>query len=228
MGARILIIEDDIDISLMIKEYLSKEGHCVLINNSGLEGLETFKKEEVDIVILDVMIPDMDGYSILSNLRKMSCVPVIMLTAKGSQMDKIIGFKKGCDDYIVKPFDLIELNLRINAILRRGSNINQSKSTIIYKDLTVDKEAYSVYKSEKEIKFTRKEFDILLLLLENKGKIYTSEMIYNIIWNEDYLENDNSVITHIRNIREKLGDKVKESIYIKTIWGVGYKIEKDI
>ena len=228
MCEKILIIEDDIDIAVMVKEYLSKDGYKVYIASDGMEGLRVLKEEKVSLVLLDVMMPKLDGYETLTRIRKFSNIPIIMVTAKGQQLDKVKGFKNGCDDYIVKPFDLVELSLRISAILRRSmmKNIN-GISKIVYKDLIIDKEAFEILKNGHEIKLTKKEFEILKLLMENQGKVYTSENIYNIVWNEEYLCNDNSVITHIRNLREKIGDKVKDSIYIKTIWGVGYKVEKD-
>lgn len=229
MKKKLLIIEDDIDIALMIKEYLKKEDYEVFIGNDGEEGINIFKENDINLIMLDVMMPKMDGYEVLSKIRRFSNVPVIMLTAKGHQMDKVIGFKKGCDDYIVKPFDLVELNLRIKAILRRSEVILAEDSSIIkYKDIIIKKHEYKVLKDESELKLTKKEFDILVLLMENQGRVYASEVIYNLVWNEKYLENDNSVITHIRNLREKLNDTVKDSKYIKTIWGVGYKVEKII
>ncbi|MBU3228523.1 response regulator transcription factor [Clostridium algidicarnis] len=202
MCERLLVVEDDMDIALMLKEYLSKEGYELLIANN--------------------------GHETLSKIRGFSSVPVIMLTTKGQQFDKVIGFKKGCDDYIVKPFDLIELSLRVKAILRRG-NINIVSNDLVkeYKDLKINKEDYSVIKSGIDIKLTKKEFDILALLVWNQGRIYSPKTLYEQIWNEPYLDNDNSIITHMRNLREKIGDRVKEGIYIKTIWGVGYKVEKD-
>lgn len=224
----ILIIEDDIDIALMVKEYLAKEGHNVFVANKGEEGIKLFKEKNIELIILDIMMPGMNGYEVLESIRKISNIPIVMLTAKGHQLDKIIGFKNGCDDYIVKPFDLVELNLRIDAILRRVKKESEiSNSVVYYKDLIINKDEYSVLRNKEEIKLTKKEFEILVLLMSNQGKIYTSEIIYNKVWNEVYLENDNSVITHIRNIREKLKDSVKDSMYIKTIWGVGYKVEKD-
>lgn len=228
MEYKLLIIEDDIDIAIMVKEYLRKEGYEILICNTGEEGLDILKNKEMDLVLLDVMMPGIDGYETLSKIRSFSELPVIMITARGHQLDKVIGFKKGCDDYIVKPFDLVELNLRILAILRRVKVVETLKtSQIKYKDLIIDKEEYKITKNDVEIKLTKKEFDILLLLMENQGKVYTTEIIYNLIWKEEYIENDNSVIAHIRNLRDKIGDKVKDSKYIKTIWGVGYKVEKE-
>lgn len=228
MDKNLLIIDDDIDITLMVQEYLQKQGYNILIANSGEEGITMFKENKIDLIMLDVMMPGIDGYATLDIIRCKSNVPVIMITAKGYQIDKVIGFKSGCDDYIVKPFDLVELSLRIAAILRRG-NIKEKerKAVIYYKDLTINKDEYTVFKGDIELKLTRKEFEILYLLMSNLGRIYTSEIIYNKVWNEEYIENDNCVITHIRNLREKLGDKVKDSMYIKTIWGVGYKVEKN-
>lgn len=229
MKSNLLIIEDHKDIAEMVKEYLDKEGYNVFIANSGEEGIGIFNKEDISLIMLDIMMEGMDGYETLDRIRAYSEVPVIMLTAKGHQMDKVIGFKRGCDDYVTKPFDLVELSLRIAAILRRGKFEEKSNSSLIqYKDLIINRDEYSVTKCGKNIKLTKKEFDILALLMSNQGRVYTSEIIYEQVWNETYLENDNSVITHIRNLREKLGDKVKESFYIKTIWGVGYKVEKYI
>lgn len=228
MCERLLVVEDDMDIALMLKEYLSKEGYEILIANNGQEALKILRENHIDLVLLDVMMPIMDGHETLSKIRGFSSVPVIMLTAKGQQFDKVIGFKKGCDDYIVKPFDLIELSLRVKAVLRRG-NINIVSNDLVkeYKDLKINKEDYSVIKSGIDIKLTKKEFDILALLVWNQGRIYNPKTLYEQIWNEPYLDNDNSIITHMRNLREKIGDRVKEGIYIKTIWGVGYKVEKD-
>lgn len=226
MKNKVLIIEDDEDIVTMLQDYLSKENYETSSAYNGRDGIEVFKKENPDIVLLDVMMPVMNGYETLSEIRKFSEVPVIMLTAKGQQMDKVIGFNKGCDDYIVKPFDLVELVLRIKAILKRGSYSKKEK-IITYKDLEINEEEFTLLKGGENIKLTKKEFDILLLLLKHKGVIFSTKTIYESVWQEEYFENDNSVLTHIRNIREKLQDKVKEGKYIKTVWGVGYKVEKD-
>ena len=226
MGDKILVIEDDEDIRQMLCDYFTKEGYSIIQACNGLEGLEKFKSVKPDIVLLDVMMPVMDGYKFLQKLRTFSNVPVIMLTAKGEQMDKILGFNKGCDDYVVKPFDLVELSLRVKAILRRGTRVIQS-SNITYKDLEIDEKKFKVLRCSKEIKLTKKEFDILILLLKNQDIVFSTESIYEKVWQEEYMENDNSVLTHMRNLRSKLGDDIKNPKYIKTIWGVGYKIEKD-
>lgn len=227
MKYKILVIEDDDDIREMLDNYFVKDGYDVILADDGSKGVVSAKNEKPDIILLDVMMPVMDGYEALCEIRKFSEVPVIMLTAKGEQMDKVIGFNKGCDDYVVKPFDLIELSLRIKAVLRRGS-VKTSASEIVYKDIVLNENEFTLYKQGEEIKLTKKEFDILSLLLKNQGKIFSGRNLYESVWGEEYLENDNSVLTHIRNLREKLNDTVKNSRYIKTIWGVGYKIEKDI
>lgn len=225
MKYKILLVEDNADIAEMVRDYLEKEGYKVTLAVNGAKALDIFKEESFHLILLDVMMPIMDGYEALNKIRNISQVPIIMLTAKGTQMDKVIGFNKGCDDYIVKPFDLVELVLRIKAILRRGS-YSIAQSVLIYKDLQINKDEYRVLQGNNEIKLTKKEFEILTLLVENQGRIYSPGLIYEQVWNEEYLENDNSVLTHIRNLREKLSDKLKDGRYIKTIWGVGYKVEK--
>lgn len=175
------------------------------------------------------MMPQMNGYHMLEHIRTFCNIPVIFLTAKGEQMSKIMGFTKGCDDYVVKPFDFAELSLRIQAVLKRYDQ-NEMKITtdiIHVKDLSIDIEGHCVKKGEKEIDLTKKEYEILRVLSMNRGKVYSTKLLYELIWNDTFLENDNSVITHVRNLREKIGDRVKEGNYIKTIWGAGYKIEKE-
>lgn len=228
MVNNILIIDDDTDIREMLENYFSREGYSTFSACNGEEGLILAKSADPSVILLDVMMPKMDGYTMLVRLREFSNVPVILLTAKGEQLDKIKGFTKGCDDYIVKPFDFTELSLRISAILRRTgkSNVNE-ESTIYVKDLEIDPLEHRVQKCGEEIILTPKEFDILYTLASNKGRVYSTRTLYELIWKDTFLENDNSVITHIRNLRDKLGDRVKEGKYIKTIWGMGYKIEKD-
>ena len=164
MKNKVLIIEDDEDIVNMLKDYLTKESFEASTALNGKEGIEVFKKEEPDIVLLDVMMPVMNGYETLQEIRKFSEVPVIMLTAKGQQMDKVLGFNKGCDDYIVKPFDLVELVLRIRAILRRG-NLSKKERVITYKDLEINEDEFSLLKNGRNVKLTKKEFDIIFIIL---------------------------------------------------------------
>jgi DNA-binding response OmpR family regulator len=228
MMEKLLIVDDDNDILDMVKTYF-KDEYEISSAKDGEEGLELLREQRYSIVLLDIMMPKIDGYSMLTKMREFTETPVIFLTAKGEQLDKVKGFIKGCDDYVTKPFDFTELSFRIKAIIKRTSNLSivQNKKLLNIKDLEINLEEYTVKRSEEEIKLTPKEFEILKLLAANKGRIYSTKNIYELIWKDSFLENDNSVLTHIRNLREKLGDQVKSSKYIKTVWGVGYKVEKD-
>ena len=228
MQNNILIVDDDLDIREMLGNYFSREGYEVDYACDGEEGLRITKKKLFSLILLDIMMPKMNGYIMLVRLREFCDTPVILLTAKGEQMDKIKGFTKGCDDYVVKPFDFTELSLRVFAILKRTLDINVPEASILkIKDLRINLSEHTVQKSGEEIILTRKEFEILCVLASNKGRVYSTKMLYELIWKDTFLENDNSVIVHMRNLRGKLGDKVKEGKYIKTIWGTGYKVEKD-
>lgn len=229
MQNNMLVVDDDADIREMLGTYFTREGYKVWFASDGEKGLELAKQNNYAIILLDIMMPQMDGYAMLANLRLFCDTPVILLTAKGEQMSKVKGFTKGCDDYIVKPFDFAELSLRIQAILKRVNRviIKEESNIIIVKDLKIDLEGHSVKKNGKELELTSKEYEILRILASNRGRVYSTKMLYELIWKESFLENDNSVITHMRNLRDKIGDKVKDSRYIKTIWGAGYKIEKE-
>jgi DNA-binding response OmpR family regulator len=228
MQNKILIVDDDLDIREMLENYFSREGYAVDHACNGEEGLEILKKTPFSLILLDIMMPKMDGYIMLSKLREFCDTPVILLTAKGEQTDKIKGFTKGCDDYVVKPFDFAELSLRVLAILKRtATTITDTKNILKVKDLEINLLEHTVQKGGEEIILTPKEFEILSTLASNKGRVYSTKVLYELIWRDTFMENDNSVIVHMRNLREKLGDKVKEGKYIKTIWGMGYKVEKD-
>ena len=226
---KILIVDDDADIREMISVYFGKEGYEVVSATNGEQGLTMAKQEAFSVILLDVMMPVMNGYQMLEKLRTFSDVPVILLTAKGEQISKIQGFTKGCDDYVVKPFDFAELSLRIQAIRKRmeGTKKEEQKGILQVKDLVINLVEHTVKQGDREIVLTPKEYDLLVILASNKGRVFSSRQLYELIWKEAFLENDSNVITHMRNLREKLGDKVKEGKYIKTIWGVGHKIEKD-
>lgn len=230
MSNKILIVDDDLDIREMLGNYFSREGYEIKYGADGKEGLELTKSNTFSLILLDIMMPNMDGYSMLVKLREFNETPVILLTAKGEQIDKINGFIKGCDDYVVKPFDFAELSLRVQAILKRSSvnGLNKTQDILKIKDLEVNLSEHTVQRDKEDIVLTPKEFEILSILALNKGRVYSTRVLYELIWQEPFFENDNSVIVHMRNLREKLGDEVKIGKYIKTIWGVGYKIEKDI
>lgn len=230
MPNKLLIIDDDIDICEMLCNYFSKENYILDTAHNGKDGLEKIKSSQYDLILLDIMMPEMNGFTMLEHLRSFSNIPVILLTAKDEQFSKIKGFTKGCDDYVIKPFDLAELSFRIQAILRRTKKINPNtdESIITIKDISINTEERTVFKNSQEISLTPKEYEILYILATNRGRVYSTKMLYEQIWHDEFLENDNSVITHIRNLRDKIGDNAKEGTYIKTMWGVGYKIEKEI
>ena len=229
MEEKILIIDDDKDIREMLANYFIKEGYVVQSACNGEDGLKIVKSKTVSLVLLDIMMPKMDGYTMLLKLREFSSIPVILLTAKGQQVDKIKGFIDGCDDYIVKPFDFTELSLRVMAILKRTNISNTSQNHVLkIKNIEINTLEHTVKKDNVEIILTPKEYEILYTLAYNRGRVYLTEMLYEMIWKDNFMQNDNTVTMHIKNLREKLGDSVKQGKYIKTIWGVGYKIEKNI
>ncbi|KEI95346.1 PhoB family transcriptional regulator [Clostridium botulinum A2B7 92] len=229
MSYKILIVDDDKTIVEFLQIFLIKEGYEVRISYNGEEALDKIRSEQFNLILMDIMMPKLDGFEAIKRIRRLTNIPIIFLTAKDSQHDKIKGFISGCDDYITKPFDLVELSLRVSAILKRVSTsvIEENEDIIKVKDLELNLKEHTLYKEKNEIKLTPKEFDILFLLARNKGRIFPSSEIYERVWGQEFLENDNSLLTHIRNLREKLSDTVKNSKYIKTVWGVGYKIEKE-
>ncbi|NFK79465.1 response regulator transcription factor [Clostridium botulinum] len=229
MSYKILIVDDDKTIVEFLQIFLIKEGYEVRISYNGEEALDKIRSEQFNLILMDIMMPKLDGFEAIKRIRRLTNIPIIFLTAKDSQQDKIKGFISGCDDYITKPFDLVELSLRMSAILKRVSTgvVEENKDLIKVKDLELNLKEHTLYKGEDEITLTPKEFDILCLLARNKGRVFPSSELYERIWGQEFLENDNSLLTHIRNLREKLNDTVKNSKYIKTVWGVGYKIEKE-
>jgi len=228
MKENILIVDDDKDIREMLVNYFSKEGYSIEHACNGEEGLKSIKSKSFSLILLDVMMPKMDGYTMLLKLRESLDIPVILLTGKDQQMDKIKGFINGCDDYIVKPFDFTELSLRVMAILKRTKiNKNLCPDIITLKNIEIDTLEYTVKKDNVEIILTPKEYEILYKLAANKGRIYSTKMLYELLWKDTFMENDNTVTMHVKNLREKLGDSVKDGKYIKTIWGMGYKVEKE-
>ncbi|MCE3201260.1 response regulator transcription factor [Paenibacillus sonchi] len=232
MCARILIVDDDRTIVDFLSIFLEREGYSITSCYDGVTALDHIRTEAFQLILLDIMMPAMNGFDLISRIREISQVPVIFLTAKDQQEDKIRGFIAGCDDYVTKPFDLTELSLRISAILKRRPAAAEQPAAapgeLQIKDITLLPEEHAVSKNGVEINMTPKEYGILLLLARNKGRVFTSRDIYELVWEDAYLESDNTVLTHIRNLREKLGDTVKNSKYIRTVWGVGYKVDKEV
>lgn len=225
MGNRILVVDDEKLIVKGIKFSLEQDGMVVDCAYDGGEALTLLKENQYDMMLLDVMLPVHDGFEVLRQLREFSSLPVIMLTAKGDDMDKILGLEYGADDYITKPFNILEVKARIKAILRRSQKKHEevTKSSIIVKgDLRIDIEGRSVKVGDKEINLTAKEFDLLELLINNPNKVYSREKLLSIVWGYEYPGDVRTVDVHIRRLREKVESNPSEPKYVYTKWGVGY------
>lgn len=230
MGYKILVADDEAEIRDLLRLYLEKDGYEVLEAVDGIEALEKVKKEKPDLLILDIMMPGLDGYRVLRNLRENSNIPVIMLSAKDTNTDKILGLDLGADDYITKPFEPLEAMARVNSNMRRfymlGAGADRQKETRELRagDLRLDSEACMVYRGNEMIELTSIEFKILRLFMENPGKVFTKQQIYEYAWEDKYMMSDNSVMVGISKLRMKLESNGKD--YIKTIRGLGYRLEK--
>jgi len=228
----ILVVDDDKDIRNMIKIYLQNDNYSVLLAKDGNEALEILEGSKVDLVVLDIMMPGMDGMETCMKIRENHRMPIIFLSAKGEDMDKIMGLSAGGDDYLTKPFNPMELTARVKANIRRVDVFDkieesgEKEDIITIDDLTINIDTHQVFYKDEEIHLTKTEFEILKLLASNKGMVFSIEKIYNKVWKDEFFVTDNTVTVHIRKLREKLKDDYKNPKYIKTIWGVGYKIEK--
>ena len=220
MAAKILIADDEDRMRKLVGDFLKKQGYQVVEAADGREALEVFSSEpDIDLIILDVMMPVYDGWSVCREIRKTSQVPIIMLTARGEESDELFGFDLGADEYISKPFSLKILAARVHALLRRTENTKEIKS---FGELVIDKPGRQVYLAGKKIELSPKEFDLLLYLAENAGIALSREQILNAVWDYDYLGDGRTVDTHIKKIRAKLGD---QSDLIQTVRGLGYRFE---
>ncbi len=217
---KILVIEDDKDISELLKFFLEDNGYSVRIANNGIEGIEIYRHESIDLILLDILLPKVDGYMVCKTIRKESDIPIIMITALTSEDEQIRGYDLQVDDYVTKPFSMPVLLKKVAAVLRR-INGDQEKNILFYKDLVLDTDNYRVSIKERTIDLTKKEFEILRELLMNQNKILTRELLLGKVWKYEYFGNDRIVDNHIKNIRKKLGVD-----YIETIKGVGYRIDK--
>lgn len=220
---KIMIVDDDINIAELIDVYLTKEGYETKKFYSGKEALKEFVKLTPDLVILDIMLPEMDGYEVCSNIRKISNIPVIMLTAKGDTFDKVLGLELGADDYIVKPFESKELLARVKAVLRRYSSKNFDVNKIVIPNLSIDMNDYSIIYHGKKLEIPPKELELLYYLASNINRVFTREQLLNQIWGYDYIGESRTVDVHIKRLREKLN--LDDDWQIKTVWGVGYKFQ---
>ena len=226
----ILVVDDEDDIRDMIEIYLINEGFTVIKAQDGIEALEVLKSQEVDLMVLDIMMPKMDGVRTCLKVREDKKLPIIMLSAKGQDSDKILGLNIGADDYVTKPFNPLELIARIKSQLRRATTFNDAsedqKDELNIGSIKINLDSREVFVDDKFVRLTPREFDILMVLAKNRGRVLSTEQIYEKVWREPFYNADNTVAVHIRNIREKIEIDPKNPQYIKLVWGVGYKIEK--
>lgn len=228
-GYNILVVDDDTTITDAIEVYLNSEGYNIFKANDGIEALKILEKKEVHLIIMDLMMPNMDGTRATIKIRQEKQVPIIMLSAKSEDTDKILGLNLGADDYITKPFNPLELIARVNSQIRRYtqfSPIKENNNLIIIGAIQLDKESMEVLVEGEIIKLTPLEFRILVLLMENPNRVFSIEEIYEKVWNEPAFRNVDTVTVHIRRIREKIEINPKEPKYLKVVWGIGYKFEK--
>ena len=228
MKGCILIVDDDENIRNLLSIYLENEGFKTIKVDNAKNAIEIIEEKNIELVLLDIMMPQIDGIEACIKIRENKKMPIIMISAKSEDMDKIHGLTAGADDYITKPFNPLELIARVKAQLRRYTayNVESNNSKVIIEigDLTINTDTRQVWVGEKDVRLTPKEFDILELLARNKGIVLSIRKIYEEVWKEEFFKADNTVTVHITNLREKIEVDPKAPIYIKTIWGVGYKI----
>ena len=228
--ANILVCDDDKNIVDAISIYLSQEGYTIFKAFDGVEAIKILKEQEIHLLIIDVMMPKLDGIHATLQIREFSSIPIIVLSAKSEDADKILGLNVGADDYVTKPFNPLELVARVKSNLRRytklGNIVEETQNVYRVGGLEINDETKQVTVDDEPIKLTPIEYSILLLLTKNVGRVYSIEQIYENIWNEEAIGADNTVAVHIRHIREKIEINPKEPRYLKVVWGIGYKMEK--
>ncbi|MEC0229782.1 response regulator transcription factor [Paenibacillus alba] len=228
-GGTILLVDDEKEIVDLLEIYLKNEGFTLLKASNGVEALELLKTNHVDLIILDVMMPHMDGIEACMKIREEKHMPIIMLSAKSQEMDKITGLSIGADDYVAKPFSPLEIMARVKSQLRRYRQLNAStiknENEIVIDDLVINMATHKVSIDQVDARLTPREFAILQVLARNRGIVLSMEKIYETVWNEPFWESNNTVMVHIRKIREKIEKEPSSPQYIKTVWGIGYTIE---
>ena len=229
MQKHILLVEDDEAIREMVSNYLTMEGFHVTTVTNGEEALQNCLQKTFDLVILDIMIPKLNGLEVLKIIREQAALPIIIMSAKDSDVDKALGLGLGADDYIAKPFSMLEFSARVKAVIRRAtkysSQAEQKQEVLEIDNLKIDIVNFSITKSGQDIKLTSKEFAILKLFVTNRHRVFTKEQIYQTIWKDAYYGDENIINVHIRRLREKIEDDPSNPQYIKTLWGIGYKFE---
>ena len=229
----ILIVDDEQEIADLVEIYLVSDGYKVFKANNAQDGLDILDKEDIHLVLLDIMMPGMSGLEMCKKIRETNNIPIIMISAKSTDLDKILGLGTGADDYVAKPFNPLEVSARVKSQLRRytqlnpNSNVHENvKNEISIRGLTINKDNHKVTVYEEEVKLTPIEFDILYLLASNPGKVFSTDEIFERVWNEKVYEANNTVMVHIRRLRGKMKEDTRQNKIITTVWGVGYKIEK--
>ncbi|WP_112182524.1 response regulator transcription factor [Paraliobacillus zengyii] len=230
MNELILVVEDDQQIHEMVANHLKKEGYRVVSAFDGDEAITLFSQEKIDLILLDLMLPSKNGIDIVKEIREENLLPILIMSAKDSDVDKALGLGFGADDYIGKPFSLIEMTARINAALRRSNQYTQSPSAnqgnkVAIMNLIIDLDNFTVLKNGKEINLTAKEFQILSLLAIHPNQVFTKGQLFESVWKDVYYGDENVINVHIRRLRSKIEDDPSKPTYIKTIWGIGYKME---
>ena len=229
----ILVVDDEQEIADLVEIYLVSDGYKVFKASNAQDGLDILNKEDIHLCLLDIMMPGMNGLEMCKKIRETNNIPIIMLSAKSTDLDKILGLGTGADDYVVKPFNPLELTARVKSQLRRytqlnpNSNVHETvKNEISIRGLTINKDNHKVTVYDEEVKLTPIEFDILYLLASNPGKVFSTDEIFEKVWNEKVYEANNTVMVHIRRLRGKMKDDTRTDKIITTVWGVGYKIEQ--
>lgn len=223
MKNKILVVDDDKHISELLKLYLEKDGYEVYLANDGSTGLEMFKSKSPNLVLLDIMLPVMDGWQVCKEIRRINNTPIIMLTAKGETFDKVLGLELGADDYIVKPFEPKELIARVKAVLRRTTAQDEPQQVYTYDNLTVNISDYTVVYHGVQLEMPPKEIELLYFLASHPNKVFTREQLLEQVWGFEYFGDSRTVDVHVKRIREKLNQE--DTWSIKTVWGIGYKFE---
>ena len=222
---KVLIVDDDINIAELIRLCLEKEGYCTIVANDGMKAIEKFKSEAPNLVLLDVMMPKVDGWQVCREVRRVSNIPIIMLTAKGDTFDKVLGLELGADDYMVKPFESKELIARIKAVMRRYETKGQEMAKeVVYPNLIINLSNYELKIEGETIDIPPKELELLFFLCSNPNRVYTREQLLEEVWGFDYFGDSRTVDVHVKRLREKLEGHEK-NWQLKTVWGVGYKFE---
>ncbi len=233
MGQTVLVVDDEVEIADLVELYLKNEGFEVRKFYNGRDALDCVRTQALDLAILDVMLPDMDGFTLCARIREEHFWPIIMLTAKVEDIDKIMGLTIGADDYITKPFNPLELMARVKTQLRRYTRYNQADAAPVrpleqerdIRGLVINRETHKCSLYGKPVQLTPIEFSILWYLCENQGRVVSSEELFEAVWGEKFLDNNNTVMAHIGRLREKLGEPPRKPRFIKTVWGVGYQVE---